>query len=490
MRRSPHNLSYNHKFTCKMGQLIPCLAQMVNAGDTLLHSVGALLRCLPLATPVMHLCDVEVITTYTPIRLLWDDFENFITGGPDGMDATQHPRIALNHTIGGVGTLSDYLGYKNDAATWTAEVNALFHRCYAFNFNELFRDQDLVTPLPLSKASGLDTTTNYTLQNAAWGRDNFTTARPWTQKGPEVTLPLGTTAPLVLKPSPTQSLSKQVGGGGAALGIETDGSGGMQSTLGQPSYLDVTGAHQVDLTGASAVDVNQVRLAFALQRYEEARARWGSRYTEYLRYLGIRASDARLQRPEVLSRGRNTISFTEVLNTADSTGEMFGHGIAGARGNKYMYFAEEHGVLMTFLVVRPRTQYMQGTARRWFYQTKEDYIQQELQHIGQQEVFFKEVRTSHATPDATFGYQDRYYDWKHNESEVSGLMRTTLKDWHMAREFDPGDNTVPQLNSSFVTSNPTSRVFQDTAGDQLLLNMTHNLRARRLLDASGKSYIL
>jgi len=163
---------------------------------------------------------------------------------------------------------------------------------------------------------------------------------------------------------------------------------------------------EADLTSASAVTVNILREALALQRYEEARARYGSRYVEYLRYLGVRSSDARLQRPEYLGGGRQTLQFSEVLQTAegaDPVGEMRGHGISAMRTNRYRKFFEEHGFVITVMSVRPKTIYAQGLFRHWNRRTKEDFWQQELQHIGQQEILNKELYAAHANPNNTFG---------------------------------------------------------------------------------------
>src|SRR5262249_53277627 len=90
----------------------------------------------------------------------------------------------------------------------------------------------------------------------------------------------------------------------------------------------------VDLSGVTTAtaDINQWRQAMAIQRIREHRNRFGSRYRDYLAFLGVRSSDARLQRPEYLGGGKVTLSFSEVLSTADvgtaDVGTMAGHGIA------------------------------------------------------------------------------------------------------------------------------------------------------------------
>lgn len=244
----------------------------------------------------------------------------------------------------------------------------------------------------------------------------------------------------------------------------------------------------------TAANINDLRLAFALQRYEEARARYGSRYTEYLRYLDVRSSDARLQRPEYLGGGRQTIQFSEVLQTGVTTsgddtegvGNLRGHGIAAVRSNRYRRFFEEHGYVITLLSVLPKTIYVQGLHRTFNRRTKEDFWQKELQHIGQQEVLNKELYAPHASPDGVFGYQDRYDEYRRTPSRVSGEFRSTELDyWHMARLFD----SDPTLNASFVTSDPTKRVNAVQTNDVLWMMINHSMQARRLVASKGTAFI-
>ena len=195
------------------------------------------------------------------------------------------------------------------------------------------------------------------------------------------------------------------------------------SLIPRSSSASATDILKADLSNASAVTVNVLREALALQRYEEARARYGSRYIEYLRYLNVRSRDSRLDRPEYLGGGRQTVQFSEVLQTAEGTdpvGELRGHGIAAMRSNRYRRFIEEHGYVFSFVSVRPITIYAQALHRTWNRRTKEDFWQKELRHIGQQAVLNKEVYAEHTTPDGTFGYQDRYDEYRRQESTVAG----------------------------------------------------------------------
>lgn len=496
MKRAKHSLSNYKLLSCDLGELVPIGLTEVLAGDSIQQSTNALIRAAPLLSPVMHPVSVSIAHWFVPHRLIWDDWEAFITGGPDGMDASVFPTIAMPASTGAaVGSLADYLGVVPGVAD--LQVSALPFRAYALIFNEWYRDQDLVTSLVLDTTSGADTTTNTALQNAAWEKDYFTTARPWEQKGPSITVPLGTTAP--------------VSGIGVTAGAVADAAANYISTVGtenDPIFTDdtdqfVIAAQQAgavnastnkpqifaDLSSASAVTVNVLREALALQRYEEARARYGSRYTEYLRYLGVRSSDARLQRPEYLGGGKETIQFSEVLQTGEGTdpvGTLRGHGISSMRSNRYRRFFEEHGYVVTLLTARPKAIYASGLARHWNRRTKEDFWQKELEHIGQQPVLNKEVYAAHATPDGTFGYQDRYDEYRRVFSQIAGEFRTTLDYWHFARQF----GSTPALNADFVKCVPTEEPFAVPSEDVLQIMAKHSIQARRLVCGTGTSFIL
>lgn len=495
MKRSKFSLSYTKLLSCDMGELIPCGLLEVLPGDSVQASTAALLRCAPMLAPVMHPVHVRIHHWFVPHRLVWGNWENFITGGPDGNNASVFPTITIGGGTGAaVGSLADYLGVPTGVNN--IEVSALPFRGYDLIWNEWYRDQDVQTPLVVSTADGVDTTTSLALQNCAWEKDYFTSARPWEQKGPTVTIPLGTTAPVLgigaVDGSATGNFAfRDATGNAAKPGVPSNTVTLYMQTQSQPAVTGAANLPQVraDLTNASAITVNNLRQALAIQRFEEARARYGSRYTEYLRALGVRSSDARLQRPEYLGGGRQTIQFSEVLQTGpgtDPVGDLKGHGIAALRSNRYRRFFEEHGYVFSFISVKPKTIYANGLFRTWNRRTKTDFWQRELQHIGQQAVLNKEVYAAHATPNGTFGYQDRYDDYRRMESSIAGEFRTTTLDfWHMARIFA----SSPALNSTFVSCVPTERSFAVPAEDVLYIHAKHSIQARRLVSSVGNSFI-
>ncbi len=488
MKRSKFSLSNTKLLSCDMGELVPCGLTEVLPGDTVQQATNCLIRVSPLLAPVMHPVNARIHHWFVPHRLVWDDFESFITGGSDGFDASVFPTITDNFTLGELG---DYLGLPTGVAA--LEVSALPFRAYALVFNEWYRDQDLVTELVIDTTSGPDTTTSTVLQNIAWEKDYLTAARPWAVKGPVVTLPLVGNAPVISDTAiPNPTLHTDNDATVRNLQSKQSSGGGLQTNTGQGTASDVTWdatGLTADLSGVTAATVADLRLAMALQRYEEARARYGSRYVEYLRHLGVKSSDARLQRPEYLGGGRQTIQFSEVLQTAEGTqpvGEMRGHGIGALRTNRYRRYFEEHGYVLSMLSVRPKTMYVQGLPRTWNRRTKEDFFQHELQAIGQQEVLNKEVYAAHTTPEGTFGFSDRYHEYRGTESTIAGEFRSSLLDFlHMARIFA----SDPALNSTFVTSVPTKRINAVQTNDVLWVMANHSIQARRMVSKTAHSHI-
>jgi hypothetical protein len=490
MKRAKHNLSHFKDFSCNLGNLVPVGCVEVLPGDTFKHDTSAFMRFAPLNTPVMHPCHVTIHHWFVPTRLLWSNWENFITGGPDGDDASVYPTIEAPTTTGfAEGSLADYFGIPTGVDGF--DVSALPFRAYAKIYNEFYRDEQLINPLTVSLADGVDSTTSLTMQNVAWEKDYFTSARPEPQLGPDVYLPLGTSAPVNLVDGSTDSplfrkASDQTLLDNVSL-VSTPTTAAIRSNTAVAGQIDPNGTLEADLSVATAATINQLRQASAIQRFMERMNRYGSRYSEYLLGLGIKSSDARLQRPEYLGGGSQTVQFSEVLQTAEGTdpvGTLRGHGIAAMKSNRYTRFFEEHGYVITVMYVKPKTMYVQGINRMWSRRTKYDFWQKELQHIGQQEVLNKEVYVDGtANDEGVFGYQDRYDEYRRIFSSIAGEMRSTLDTWHMARIFA----SRPSLNADFINSNPTDRIFASSTNDVLQVMTKHNLYARRLVAKRGFS---
>lgn len=483
MKRNKFSLSHYKLATMDMGYLVPLTWFEALPGDSIQQATSALIRVSPLVAPVMHPVTVRIHHWFVPNRLIWDDFEDFITGGEDGDDESEHPQISASAVA--EGSLADYLGVPVGSYSPNLAFSALPFRAYNMIYNEHYRDQDLIDELTIDTSSGTDSTTDLDVQKVAWNKDYFTTSRPWEQKGTQVTIPLGESAPIT---GLGWSDGSTVGSGGTFR--ETGGGSRTYADYRRSDSMIIASEEdpanagypliQADLSEATGIPINDLRLALAIQRYQEARSMYGSRYVEYLRYLGVRGSDSRLQLPEFLAGGRNTIQFSEVLQTGEGTnpvGSMYGHGIAALRSNRYRRFFEEHGIVMSLMSVIPKTIYTQGLHKKWSREVKEDYFQKELQFIGEDEVYNKEIYADHTTPDGIFGYQARYDEYRNHPSSVSGEFLNTLDHWHMARVF----SSDPALNQSFIECTPTKRVLASTGTDSLYVMANHSIQARRML---------
>lgn len=505
-KRSLFSLSHYKLASLRMGELVPISCMEVLPGDTFQHSVSAFLRVAPLVTPVMHPVHVRIWHFFVPNRLIWDEWEAFRTRGEDGTSVPEFPTITSPASTGwDIGSLADYLGIPTGIPG--LEVSALPFRAYALIYNEWFRNQDTTDPYPISLGSGQDTTTNTAIFPSPWGKDYFTTASETPQKGPEVTIPVNQSSDNVNIVGNGKPVYMQYGSGqptvwgsvnANASGSSYEASLKLQNNLSSagasPLYFPVEGAPGditagLKLTSSSgtvgSINISDWREAMALQRFEEQRSLYGSRYTEFLKTLGIRASDARLQRPEYLGGGRQTIQFSEVLQTAEGTdpvGTLRGHGIGAMKTNRYRRFFEEDGLIMSFVSVRPIGVYMQGLPRMWSRRSMEDFWTPEFQHLSQQPVYTKELYAAVDNKEQIFGYQNIYDEYRSCPSSVSGEMRSVLNSWHMARDF----SAAPVLNTDFITAPPTNRVFAAQENDTLYAMFYHTVRARRLMARTGK----
>lgn len=479
------SMPYHRLATCRIGDLIPVGCMECYPGDDISHVVSPFIRLQSMQAPVMHPMTARVDSFFVPHRRsfvpsLDYGWEDFITGGKDNDLTDPLPTQPVTAVQGDV---LDHLGVPPGHLL---NINPMALRACNLIWNYWYRDQDLQVERALNDHSPM---------KIAWGKDYESTSRPWPQKGPDVSLPLGDRAPVV-------GIGKTNQNFGAGVSVyETDGSTfrsyasgtPVDGTTGDNAYAVEEDPNNpgfpnihVDLSKATGLTVPEFRLSLALQRYGENRARWGSRFAEYiLRGFRVRPLDARLQEPEFLGRTRARVAVSEVLQTAPDdagdprwgVGDLYGHGIASARGRGYRTRCTEHGYIISLLSVRPMTIYTQGLDRHWLYQDKEDYFQPELQFVGQQQVLQQEVFADGTNKDVVFGWSDKYDHLRRMRSHVSGEFRTSLNYWHLGREFA----TAPVLNEDFVEMDDTdvNRIFNDQTSDHLLCTVQHQIRANR-----------
>lgn len=502
MKRSKHSLSQYRLTSLNQGVLFPVACEEVLPGDSFRWQSAALLRVSPLVSPVMHPVHACIHHWYVPNRLLWTNWEPFITGRDTAL---------VVPTLGVVNAgnpphsyLARALGIGADTASLTA--NALPFRAYNFIWNEFYRDQNLDTKAVERRGDSGDVGADYALLNCRWEKDYYTTARPNPQQGSGVE-----SVPLTLSgTAPVTGIGKGTGNFTVA-GVAVRESGGTTPTYANASQLWDPGADQatylkgtaatsgfpdvrVNLSGVTVpagISINDWRQSMAMQRIREHRNKFGERYKDYLAFLGVHSSDSRLDRPEYLGGGKQTISFSEVLSTADTAsggtgapvGEMAGHGIAALRTRPFRRFFEEHGYVISLLFLRPVSVYMNRVPRHFLRRDYEHYWQKELEMMGDQTITNAEIYGDSGTPSTTFGYQNRYDEYRHGESSISGEFRNVLNYWHMGRIF----SSQPALNASFVACDPTDRIYASNTTDEIYAMVSHRISARRLVSKRARA---
>ena len=487
MKRNKFSLSHYKLFTCNMGELIPITWYEVIPGDTFQQRTSLVVRTSPLIAPIYHPVAIRLHHFYVPNRQIWEDWEEFITGGgdeplntgvrPDPANDPVTPSVTCTNSSHN--SIMDYLGLPKPSIGNDRFVSALPFRAYNRIYNEWYRDEQIDSLVAENVASGPDAGP-YDIKNVAWQKDYLTTARPFPDRGPAVKIPV--------------SGLVQDDGNATVTGPllqSKDGSAADHPNANYRNAMLPEGISSVEPYPTAWIDPEDMREGLAILRYQEARNEYGSRYVEYLKYCGIRnPSDARLQNPEFLGGSRATIQFSEVLQTAEGTnpvGTLKGHGISATRGRRFRKFFEEHGIVMTLMSVLPKTMYVDAVDRGWVRQTKEDYFQKEFQNLGDQEIFNLEASFDHSNGALTFGYQKRYDEYRFKKSGVAGEFRDTLDYWHMGRKYASPDVA---LNTSFVTSNPTKRVYADQSSDSLQIMAMHSIQARRPIAKFPKPRIL
>ncbi|AXH74469.1 MAG: major capsid protein [Microviridae sp.] len=502
IQRSTFDRSHGLKTTFNAGQLVPIYVDEALPGDTFSCNLTAFSR---LATPIHPTMDNAFMDTHffaVPVRLVWDDFEEFMgetktykAAGSDRLDGTPDFTVSApvppTITAGGSGeaehSLSDYFGIPTKVAG--LEFSALWHRAYTLVWNDWFRDENLQAPKTVLTTSGADATT-YALLNRGKKHDYFTSALPWPQKGADVTLPLGSRAEVKYDTFTGASTANDkfvvqardagtnfTSGYGDSLGVD---SGNIPASSASNVYAD--------LTDATSATINQLRLAFATQKFLEIQARGGSRYIEVIKnHFNVTSPDARLQRPEYLGGGSSPVNISPVAQTSstDATtpqGNLSAIGTTVLSGHSFTKSFTEHTIVIGMVSVRTDLTYQQGLNRMFSRETIYDYYWPTLSTIGEQAIKNKEIYAQgSAVDDTTFGYAERYAEYRYKPSSVTGKFRSnatgTLESWHYAQEYA----SLPLLGDSWiqVTDTNVQRTLAVASEPQFIFDSLFKLRCTR-----------
>ena len=483
MRRTKFDRSHVYKTTFNSGKLIPVFVDEVLPGDTTRMSVNYFAR---LATPIKPIMDniyLDWFFFFVPNRLVWDHWQNFCFEQEDPDDSTDYviPTVAASSKVTNslVGSLWDYFGLPVNTTENLSGINALPFRAVYLIWNEWFRDENLQKSVKIQKGDAneiLDSSRTSDQPSWVFTSDNsivpglacpprgkrhdyFTSALPWTQKGPGVDISLTGNAPIMATTN-TEPAPHAPG-----VYVARDGA---SSTLfasmiwdTNPSKVD-SGSVYADLSDVSAITINGLRTAFQMQKFYERLARGGSRYTEVLRsFFGVVSPDARLQRPEFLGSFTkmvmvNPIAQTSATDTTSPQGNLSAYGVTASTFHGFTKSFVEHGYIIGFVCARADLTYQQGINKMWLRSTVYDFYWPTFAHLGEQAIELREIYAQGTEADTTvFGYQERYAEYRYKPSQITGKFRSSvtggnLDVWHLSQFF----NNAPTLNEEFITENP------------------------------------
>lgn len=505
--RSIINRDHSVKFSFNVGDVVPFMCDDILPGDTVTIDTSKVIRLQPMVAPIMDEVFLDTYYFFVPYRLIWNHWINFM--GENTASAWEPeveysvPQVEIPTGGYDAGTIADYMGVPIKVAGGQ-KVSAMPFRAYAIICDQWFRSENLMTPINVNKddsdivgSNGGDQVTDIVKGGkpfvACKTFDYFTASLPEPQKGPDVTLPLGSVAPLGgMAPVIPGDVHLNVGDSSSTMSMKVVNNGSVQPAPSNPTMIALSGSGIVgsnegslgafkgtvvpdnlyasldglnaDLSMATASTVNELRQAFAIQKYYERLARGGSRYIEMIKaFYGVTSPDARLQRAEYLGGNRIYLDVEQVAQQSSTkdqptpAGSVFGLSVTGDTNSDFTKSFTEHGLLIGVCVARYHHTYQQGLERMWFRKNLFDFYNPTFANLGEVPILKKEIYfTDNAEQnDSVFGYQEAWADYRYKPNRVAGEMRsayaTPLDSWHLADNY----SSVPSLSADWIREDKT-----------------------------------
>lgn len=549
--RSIYGMPKTHKTSWLHGYIEPLHCFMVQPGDSFSLKLSNIIRMSTPLVPFMDGIVMNVRAVFVPMRLIWTHWEEFIGANKGAGYQTNSYLLPANQVVAlnGFDSWNDYanlsLSYKlgknlhvvrnNLEAnnSFMSPYSVLKERGYYFIWNKLFRSTQLQSEYSIDFGDGttsvisdhtyriagiLTSDTNSTkrcghkLLQVNKMHDYFVDNCLSPQYGESVTIGLSDYAPVVTtdeesrwlaaKDRPGLRLAETTGGFAWSSQVLVTNDNAMLTSDGilqanpgnNPNAVPINLV--ADLTQATATTVNQLRYAFATQRWLERANYGGNNYYSIIAvHFGVTNPMARMQMPEYLGGVDYNINVNQVTNqsgfaagTTTVLGEVGAVSVT-ARKDDFIFRKgfTEFGFVYILAYTKHYRSYGQGFPREdLLVDNKYQLMWPEFMNIGDQKTLIEEIFAGTATPGVGFGYQEAWAQYKFFHDTVTGLLNPSLPSgalgqWSLADYY----SSEPNLSSAWIKEdrNAISRVLKTGAtGPDFIGDFSFKYTASRIIN--------